>query len=171
VTITARDDPTKRLRRKGVFLSARVHPGESNSSWIMKGILEFLCGNSMEAQILRQNFVFKIIPMLNPDGVINGNYRCSLAGCDLNRRWRNPSKILHPTIFHAKQLVHEFARERPLLLFCDIHGHSRRKNIFMYGNGSNENGAPFPPETSRIFPFMMSKVCPYFSYDYCRFAI
>ncbi len=30
--------------------------------------------------------------MLNPDGVINGNYRCSLAGCDLNRRWKNPLK-------------------------------------------------------------------------------
>ena len=33
-----------------------------------------------DAKILRDNFVFKIVPMLNPDGVINGNYRCSLAG-------------------------------------------------------------------------------------------
>ena len=23
--------------------------------------------------------------MLNPDGVANGSYRCSMAGCDLNR--------------------------------------------------------------------------------------
>ena len=30
--------------------------------------------------------------MLNVDGVIIGNYRCSLAGNDLNRRWHNPSK-------------------------------------------------------------------------------
>ena len=43
--------------------------------------------------------------MLNPDGVINGNYRCSLAGCDLNRRWKNPTKQLHPTIFHTKKLI------------------------------------------------------------------
>jgi len=27
----------------------------------------------------------QIVPMLNPDGVINGSYRCSLAGVDLNR--------------------------------------------------------------------------------------
>ncbi len=31
------------------------------------------------ARYLRNNFVFKIVPMLNPDGVIVGNYRCSLS--------------------------------------------------------------------------------------------
>jgi len=29
--------------------------------------------------------------MLNPDGVVCGNYRCSLSGKDLNRRWSLPS--------------------------------------------------------------------------------
>jgi hypothetical protein len=43
--------------------------------------------------------------MLNPDGVINGNYRCSLAGCDLNRRWKAPSKVLHSTIYYTKQMI------------------------------------------------------------------
>lgn len=46
--------------------------------------------------MLRDQFVFKIIPMLNPDGVINGNYRCSLIGKDLNRVWQAPDKTLHP---------------------------------------------------------------------------
>ena len=55
-------------------------------SYKMKGIIDFLLSNDKYAVKLRRNFVFKIIPMLNPDGVINGNYRCSLAGCDLNRR-------------------------------------------------------------------------------------
>jgi len=63
-----------------VFISARVHPGESNSSWMMKGIIDFLVSSEPEAILLRDNFVFKIVPMLNPDGVINGNYRCSLVG-------------------------------------------------------------------------------------------
>ena len=47
---------------------------------MMKGVIEFLVSNTAEAHALRENFVFKIVPMLNPDGVINGNYRCSLAG-------------------------------------------------------------------------------------------
>jgi hypothetical protein len=62
---------------------ARVHPGETNASWMMRGVLEYLTGPSREAQQLRSMFVFKIVPMLNPDGVINGNYRCSLAGAAL----------------------------------------------------------------------------------------
>lgn len=93
LTITSKkhSDATLNKKKKGVILSARVHPGESNASWMMKGIIDFLVSDSVDAELLRNNFIFKIIPMLNPDGVINGNYRCSLAGCDLNRRWKNPS--------------------------------------------------------------------------------
>jgi murein tripeptide amidase MpaA len=105
LTITSRQNPENIQQRKGVVLSARVHPGESVGSWMMKGALDFLVDTeSIEAEYLRQNYVFKVVPMLNPDGVINGNYRCSLAGCDLNRRWKRPSKVLHPEIFATKQL-------------------------------------------------------------------
>ena len=55
---------------------------------MMKGVIDFLTGPSKEAFLLRENFIFKLIPMLNPDGVISGNYRCSLLGVDLNRRWK-----------------------------------------------------------------------------------
>ncbi|MEQ2174401.1 hypothetical protein GOODEAATRI_007651, partial [Goodea atripinnis] len=55
-----------------IFLSARVHPGETNASWVMKGTLEFLMGSSPLAVSLREAYIFKIVPMLNPDGVING---------------------------------------------------------------------------------------------------
>lgn len=104
--------------------------------------------------------------MLNPDGVIHGNYRCSLLGCDLNRRWKNPSKLLHPTIYAAKKMIKAFAKERPLLMYVDLHGHSRRKNIFMYGNHKQE-----APEETRLFPYIMSKVLPCFAFSSCRFSM
>ena len=45
------------------FLSARVHPGESNASWIMNGVIDFLISDDLNAKFLRDTFVFKIIPM------------------------------------------------------------------------------------------------------------
>jgi murein tripeptide amidase MpaA len=53
---------------------------------MMKGAIDFLLSNTREARFLRRKFVFRIVPMLNPDGVRYGNYRTSLLGADLNRR-------------------------------------------------------------------------------------
>lgn len=173
LTITSfSSDPQAMQRRKGVVVSARVHPGESNASWKMKGLIDFLTGPQLDAKILRDNFVFKIVPMLNPDGVINGNYRSSLAGVDLNRRWIEPSKKLHPSIYHTKQMIKQFMKEREVILYCDFHGHSRKKNIFMYGCTKSKKGSSVQSKLStRVFPRILWKISQNFSYNDCSFAI
>ncbi len=75
----------------------------------------------------------QLVPMLNPDGVIVGNYRCSLAGLDLNRVWQEPTPRLQPGVAALKALMKAFTAEREVVLFCDLHGHSRKMGIFMYG--------------------------------------
>ena len=37
--------------KKGVVVTARVHPGETNASWMMKGLLDFLLGDSDDAKV------------------------------------------------------------------------------------------------------------------------
>ena len=70
--------------------------------------------------------VFKIVPMLNVDGVIMGNHRCNLAGHDLNRQHSNPSISQSPSIYYLKQMIAKLsASSRDVLLFCDLHAHSR----------------------------------------------
>lgn len=86
LTITDMSSPPELVRqREVIIMSARVHPGETCASYIMHGVIQFLVSQNPLAAALRSSFVFKLVPMLNPDGVVNGNYRCSLAGCDLNR--------------------------------------------------------------------------------------
>ena len=74
-----------RLKKKVIFITGRCHPGETNGSWMVEGLLEFLVGSSETAKFLRENIIFKITPMLNPDGVTIGNYRTGLTGKDFNR--------------------------------------------------------------------------------------
>jgi hypothetical protein len=167
LTITSKEKLENYENRKAVVFSARVHPGETVGSWMMRGLLMFLTDpDNKEAKLLRENFIFKVIPMLNPDGVINGNYRCSLAGCDLNRRWKNPSKIIHPIVYQVKRLIAKLHEERQILMFCDLHGHSRKQNVFMYGCDNLKK-----PQASRIFPLMLSKLNPYFSFESSRFNL
>lgn len=123
--------------RPAVIISSRVHPGETNSSFIMEGIIDFLLSEKAEALALRDKYVFKIIPMLNPDGVIVGNYRCSLGGHDLNRQYINPSRQLSPEIFFFKEMIKKTLECRKIDLFVDIHGHSRQKNLFIFGCSKN----------------------------------
>ena len=107
---------------------------------MVHGLIEFLLSDDEEAQELRDKFIIKVIPMLNPDGVIHGNYRVSLLGVDLNRRWKKPSKYLHPTIYYTKHMIKFFNEKfrQPnctsggVVLCCDFHGHSRNMDLFMY---------------------------------------
>lgn len=88
-----------------IIVLARSHPGESVTSFVCQGLLEFLLGTHPIAIVLRENFVFKIVPMVNPDGVFLGNNRCNLIGQDLNRCWNVATEFSHPTILAMKNLL------------------------------------------------------------------
>ena len=177
--------------RQAVVISARVHPGESNSSLMMQGVIDYLTADTPEAQILREKFIFKIVPMLNPDGVIHGNYRCSLAGSDLNRRYADANVSLHPTVYAMKNMLANTHSSRGVYLYLDLHGHSRNKNGFFYGCDVSLQSEKYLRETlnntsqaqfncrrlySRVFPEILSRISNsdrggYFSYRDSAFRV
>ena len=97
--------PFKFANKKIIFISARVHPGETPASFVFNGFLDFITSDDPRAVKLRDLYVFKLMPMLNPDGVMRGHYRTDQLGVNLNRVYISPRIELHPTIFAARSLL------------------------------------------------------------------
>ena len=71
----------------------------------MESILSTLNEGSSLARELRNKYIFYIIPMLNPDGVVAGNYRTSLFGKDLNRTYNYQRRYAFPETYNLMQLA------------------------------------------------------------------
>ena len=63
-----------------IFLSCRVHPGETPASYVLDGIMKFLSTQTEQSRTLLDRFVFKVVPQLNPDGVYRGYFRLDTLG-------------------------------------------------------------------------------------------
>ena len=49
--------------------------------------------------------------MLNPDGVVSGNYRTSFSGRDLNRQFNDLGNFMYPEIQGAVTLVRKLKKQ------------------------------------------------------------
>lgn len=150
-----------------VIIAARTHPGETNSSFAMEGLMSVVFSDSPLGQALRKHFSWLLIPMINPDGVICGFYRPSLAGDDVNRVWQSPNSMTSPVAYRTLCLLDSLKRARPLLFFLDFHGHTAAFNSFVYGFMNEENPELFSAE--RVFPLLMTKYSPLFSSEMCSY--
>ena len=92
-------------KKKVIWLIARSHAWESGTSWAAEGALRFLVSNDPRAARIRDQFVFKIFPMGDPDGVARGGVRYNNNGYDLNRNWDTVNPRLMPEIAAQKKAM------------------------------------------------------------------
>jgi hypothetical protein len=111
---------------------------------MVKGIIESLAHpkDSAEMEDFLNSTIVKIIPIINPDGVVFGNFRTSnfhlivdYLGYDLNRSFHSEDEITNPEIVALKELGRKLRNTHgdKFHTFIDLHGHSSEKNIFTYG--------------------------------------
>ena len=135
-------DKKKNCRKPTIVVMGRQHSGETHSSFIIHGLINYLLSKDHLAYKLRETFEFWIIPMINPDGVIVGNYRCNTQGKDMNRCFfadNDPEAKIRLTeveLFRA-YIEENFSKKDPeklanLKMFLDIHAHSAQRDIFTY---------------------------------------
>ncbi|KAJ9452879.1 Cytosolic carboxypeptidase 6 [Diplonema papillatum] len=167
-------------RKKTIFITARVHSGETPASFICHGLLCFLLSDHPIARMLRSHCAFKIVPMLNPDGVFLGNYRCSSMGYDLNRNWLNPSAWAHAPIKYTRDEIIRLnsCPDTELAFFMDIHAHSTCTNAFMFVNTGGGSSGSFDAKgvteevvkNAMIFPKLLGQLDKTFSFQASRFC-
>lgn len=51
------------------------------------------------------SIIFKVVPMINVDGVVHDNTRAELTGVDPNRMWKRTMKRLCPSVSIIKKLI------------------------------------------------------------------
>jgi len=79
--------------KKLIYIIGRQHAAETSSSHMLEGMIDFLISDDVWAEGFRDNYVWYIVPMVNPDGVYLGNSRADSTGIDLNRDWGNSDSV------------------------------------------------------------------------------
>ena len=68
--ITDKSVPSE--NKRNIFITARNHPYETSSSYVIEEIMKWLISDDSEARSARRKYEFHVIPMCNPDGVVDG---------------------------------------------------------------------------------------------------
>ena len=107
-----------------ILVLGRQHPPEVTGALAMKSFInELLTENFLTDSFLdRYNILF--VPLMNPDGVMNGFWRYNANKKDLNRDWGNFTQPETDAVY--KKLIK--LSNKKLVLFIDFH--STFKNIF-----------------------------------------
>ncbi|QDZ19156.1 putative zinc carboxypeptidase [Chloropicon primus] len=156
-------DPSKKV----FVVSSRVHPGETPATHVFNGFLSFLLQKDDERAIkLREKFVFKLVPIINPDGVSFGHYRSDSQGQNLNRFYEDPKPEIHPEIFALKSLIMYYFGKGTLEVSIDLHAHANRMGSFAYGNHLSSE----QQMETILYNKLVAMNCPYYDFRSCSFS-
>lgn len=129
---------TPRPRKRGIWLTARQHAAETSCSHTLDGLIEFLLSTDPRATALREIAFFHIVPMINPDGVVHGNYRDNAKGINLNRFWNNADETNSPEVFAVmRALDNAVASGESLDMFIDFHSDSCAQEHYAFHAAPN----------------------------------
>lgn len=113
--------------KKVVWLQARQHAWECGTSFLVEGALRFVISDDPAAVRLRDQTIFKFVPMINPDSVARGEVRFNVNGFDPNRQWDEvdlrEKRWLerNPEIWYVKKALLAQHAHKPIDLAVNLH--------------------------------------------------
>lgn len=113
--------------KKLIIILSRQHPPEVTGYMAMQEFVRTLTDPSAAAKQFRKNYELVLFPMINPDGVDEGNWRHSAAGVDLNRDWENFDQ---PETRAVKTQVLKLVKHQRAKVYFALDFHSTYYDIF-----------------------------------------
>ncbi len=130
--LTIQDTTSDSLNvRQRVWIHARTHPAEVQSTWVTNEMIKMLLANNNLAQTLRQRYIFNIMPMYNPDGVELGYARKNARGIDIESNW-NAASPQEEVLVLGSQFKHHMAKPNPMRMMLNMHSAFACKRYFVY---------------------------------------
>ncbi|MCU1258999.1 MAG: hypothetical protein JWO80_1884 [Bryobacterales bacterium] len=142
--------------KQTIWLMFRQHSWESGSSWVGEGAIRTLLSNAPESKKLRDQVIWKILPLCDPDGVARGGVRFNVNGFDLNRNWDVAGPVKMPEITAQRNAVRQWlnAGNRIDLL---LSLHNTETGEYLEGPPDDGGSAKFKPLAERLFQLLSTE--------------
>lgn len=108
----------KRTGRPGVYIVARQHAGEVPGSWVLDGILRAVAREKPGRGL--RGVEWWVVPFVDLDGVLAGNYGKDCFPIDFNRAWADMP--MRPEVGAIQKDLQYFVEGRSRRLVLDLHG-------------------------------------------------
>ena len=113
---------------------------------MIQGMIDFLISGSPDADRMRNNFIFHIVPMVNPDGSFHGTSRATYPELrDMNRDW-HPANVESVELDHVRADMNAKIAAGGIDMFIDWHTQM---------NGLADNFT-YAPSGNTFFPILSS---------------
>ena len=126
--ITISDSEVADREKKVIWIIGNQHGYEMAAGPVCEGLAEALLAPGESAAELRKQFVYHLVPLVNPDAVARGGYRYNMHDVDLNRNWDNlklspwDSEISEPEVAAVKRAIEDWVDTGGGLdMFFDFH--------------------------------------------------
>ena len=114
----------KNINNPYILILGRQHPPEVTGAFAMRGFINQLLNKNSLSDSFLKNYNILFVPLMNPDGVMNGYWRYNENKKDLNRDW---GIFIQPETDAVNKKLTEL-KNKKLALFIDFH--STFKNLF-----------------------------------------